>query len=242
MHPAGWNVFGEVELVKKVSAKVSVQTLESFSPEFASTLRGVFTTIFGRRLGTTDDGTSVRANSKLGTNELSDLTSTTRDVTLTSKRNIIVGSVRTAKRTGPTLDLLPKYAFAVSPILTNATIPNYPGINRIARTNHNDGAYFTIGLFDNIRIDQVSDSNGNIPNEAFNTRINVPPPGQIDINVVGTTINAFSNTFKTFDGINDTFDENVGGGKTRQSAGELVTSYDETGTKFDSGNVKYDVG
>ena len=242
VHPAGWNVFGEVEIIGRANAKVSVQTLESFSPEFASALRGVFTTIFGRRLGTTDDGTSVRANSKLATNELSDLTSTTRDVTLTPKRNIIVGSARTARRTGPTLDLLPKYAFAVSPTLTNATIPNYPGINRIARSNHNDGAYFTIGLFDNIRIDQVSDSNGNIPNEAFNTRINVPPPGQIDIDTIGTTINAFSNTFKTFDGINDTFDEDVGGGKTRQQASELVTSYDESGVKFDIDTIKYDVG
>ena len=243
VHPAGWNVFGEVELVKSISAKVSVQTLESFSPEFASTLRGVFTTIFGRRLGTTDDGTSVRANSKLGTNELSDLTSTTRDVTLTPKRNIIVGSVRTARRTGPTLDLLPKYAFAVSPILTNATIPNYPGINRTTRAGVDDGAYFTIGQFHDVRIDQVCDSNGKIPTEAFNTRINVPPPGQITVSTLaGATINSFSNGFKTFDGINDTFDEDVAGGKIRQSVSAFVTSYDETGTTFDSGNVKYDVG
>ena len=100
MHPTGWNVFGEVEVVGSVSAKVSVQTLDSYSPEFASALRGVFTTIFGRRLGTVDDGTSIRVNSKVGTNELSDLTSTTRDVTLTPKRNVIIGSARTAKEQG----------------------------------------------------------------------------------------------------------------------------------------------
>ena len=231
VHPAGWNVFGEVEVVNSVSAKVSVQTLDSYSPEFASALRGVFTTIFGRRLGTVDDGTSIRANSKVGTNELSDLTSTTRDVTLTPKRNIIIGSARTAKRTGPTLDLLAKYAFAVPPIPDNAITVNYPNFRRTARTNHNDGAYFTIEQFADFKIEQVStditqnhfDGNtktfdsGNItfddgldtsiPSAAFNTNINVPPPGQINLI--------------------------QGGG---------FTSFDETGETFDSGIKKFDIG
>ena len=228
VHPAGWNVFGEVEVVGSVSAKVSVQTLDSYSPEFASALRGVFTTIFGRRLGTVDDGTSIRANSKVGTNELSDLTSTTRDVTLTPKRNVIIGSARTAKRTGPTLDLLAKYAFAVPPIPDNAITVNYPNFTRTARTNHNDGAYFTIEQFADFKIEQVSiditqnhfDGNtktfdsGNItfddgldttiPSTASNTNINVPPPGQINL-ITGVSNNFDSSTI-TFDSGIKTFD------------------------------------
>ena len=228
VHPAGWNVFGEVEVVGSVSAKVSVQTLDSYSPEFASALRGVFTTIFGRRLGTVDDGTSIRANSKVGTNELSDLTSTTRDVTLTPRRNVIIGSVRTARRTGPTLDLLAKYAFAVPPIPDNAITVNYPNFTRTARTNHNDGAYFTIEQFADFKIEQVSiditqnhfDSNtktfdsGNItfddgldtttPSAAFNTNINVPPPGQI--NLIASVTTRFDGTGETFDSGIKTFD------------------------------------
>ena len=228
VHPAGWNVFGEVEVVGSVSAKVSVQTLDSYSPEFASALRGVFTTIFGRRLGTVDDGTSIRANSKVGTNELSDLTSTTRDVTLTPRRNVIIGSVRTARRTGPTLDLLAKYAFAVPPIPDNAITVNYPNFRRTARTNHNDGAYFTIEQFADFKIEQVSiditqnhfDSNtktfdsGNItfddgldtttPSAAFNTNINVPPPGQI--NLIASVTTRFDGTGETFDSGIKTFD------------------------------------
>tara|TARA_B100000575_G_scaffold274694_2_gene258634 strand:+ start:436 stop:3171 length:2736 start_codon:yes stop_codon:yes gene_type:complete len=229
VHPAGWNVFGEVEVVGSVSAKVSVQTLDSYSPEFASALRGVFTTVFGRRLGTVDDGTSIRANSKVGTNELSDLTSTTRDVTLTPKRNVIIGSARTARRTGPTLDLLAKYAFAVPPIPDNAITANYPNFTRTARTNHNDGAYFTIEQFANFKIEQVSlditqnhfDSSnltfdsGNIkfdngldttiPSAAFNTNINVPPPGQINL-IQGGGFTSFDETGETFDSGNKTFD------------------------------------
>ena len=229
VHPAGWNVFGEVEVVGRASAKVSVQTLDSYSPEFASALRGVFTTVFGRRLGTVDDGTSIRANSKVGTNELSDLTSTTRDVTLTPKRNVIIGSARTARRTGPTLDLLAKYAFAVPPIPDNAITANYPNFTRTARTNHNDGAYFTIEQFADFKIEQVSldvtqnhfDSgnltfdSGNItfddgldaaiPSAAFNTNINVPPPGQINL-IQGGGFTSFDETGETFDSGNKTFD------------------------------------
>ena len=228
VHPAGWNVFGEVEVVGRANAKVSVQTLDSYSPEFASVLRGVFTTIFGRRLGTVDDGTSIRANSKVGTNELNDLTSTTRDVTLTPRRNVIIGSARTAKRTGPTLDLLAKYAFAVPPIPDNAITVNYPNFTRTARTNHNDGAYFTIEQFADFKIEQVSiditqnhfDSNtktfdsGNItfddgldttiPSTAFNTNINVPPPGQI--NLISGVSNNFDSSTITFDSGIKTFD------------------------------------
>ena len=229
VHPAGWNVFGEVEVVGRANAKVSVQTLDSYSPEFASVLRGVFTTIFGRRLGTVDDGTSIRANSKVGTNELSDLTSTTRDVTLTPRRNVIIGSARTAKRTGPTLDLLAKYAFAVPPIPDNAITANYPNFTRTARTNHNDGAYFTIEQFADFKIEQVSiditqnhfDGNtktfdsGNItfddgldtsiPSAAFNTNINVPPPGQINL-IQGGGFTSFDETGETFDSGIKTFD------------------------------------
>ena len=56
------------------------------------------------------------------------------------------------------------------------------------------------------------------------------------------TVNAFSNTFKTFDGTADTFDEDVAGTFSRQTAGSLFTSFDETTPKFDSTSTKFDVG
>ena len=62
VHPAGWNVFGEVEVVGRAVTRISAQTLESFTPELASTLRTLFIAVFGRRLGTVDDGTSLRAS------------------------------------------------------------------------------------------------------------------------------------------------------------------------------------
>ena len=87
----------------------------------------------------------------------------------------------------------------------------------------------------------MSDSNGNIPLEAFNTKINVPPPGAIIISG-GPSINAFSNTFKTFDATTDTFDEDVAGSFSRTLPGSLFTSFDESGVRFDSSSTKFDVG
>ena len=242
VHPAGWAVFGQVDVVGRADARISAQTLESFTPELASTIKGLFTEIFGRRLGTIDDGTALKASPQVGSDNLSSFPNTNRDVTLTRNNNVIVGVARTtAKNHGHTLDLLPKYAFAVPPTDSSVAIPHYPGLRRTATNNVNNQAYFNIGQFANIRIDQVSDSNGNIPTEAFNTKINVPPPGAIVISG-GPSVNAFSNTFKTFDGTADTFDEDVAGTFSRQTAGSLFTSFDETTSSFDSTSTKFDVG
>ena len=79
VHPAGWNVFGEVEVVGRANAKITPQTVDSFTPELASTLRTLFITIFGRRLGTVDDGTTLKATPKVGSDNLTNLPNTNRD-------------------------------------------------------------------------------------------------------------------------------------------------------------------
>lgn len=227
VHPAGWAVFGEVEVVGRANAQVSIQTVDSYSPELASTLRTIFTTVFGRRLGTVDDGTSIKATAKVGSDDLTSFPNTNRDTTLTRINNVIVGVVRTPSAQGPTLDLLPRYAFGIGPNTTEA-IPNYPSLTRTTNLDGTNDQSFTIGQFANIRIDQVDDGTGKIPLAAFNTRINVPPPGEITISG-GARTNAFDNTFITFDNSTETFDETV-----------LTTLMSDTGIKFDSSTVKFD--
>ena len=70
VHPAGWNVFGEVSFASQVSARLQVPAAgivghevyhQTFTPELASTFTNLFTTIFGRRLGTKTDGTSLKS-------------------------------------------------------------------------------------------------------------------------------------------------------------------------------------
>ena len=246
VHPAGWAVFGEVEVKSRVKAGVVAQTLDSFTPELASLFTNLITTVFGRRLGTNDDGTSLRSSPKVDVDSHTDLTTNTRDTTLSRINTVVVGTNRglgSRGVVGPTLDLLPKYAFAVPPLGgSDEIIPHYPGIKRTARSSHNDNAYFTIEQFSNIRLEQVTDSSGNIPELARQTRHNVPPPGAIVISSTGAGVNAFDNNFVTFDDTFNTFDEDVGGSNTRQSAGTVYTSYDETGTKFDTTSIKFDVG
>ena len=287
VHPAGWNVFGEVEIIGRATANVKAQTLESFTPELASTFRTLFTAVFGRRLGTVDDGTSLRATPANDVDSLSGLSNTTRDTTLTRINNVIVGVARTPRRTGPTLDLLPKYAFAIGPNTTENT-PHYPGIRRITNLDGINDESFTIEQFGDIRIDQVSIRNADggfsqtglsfdsnilqfdnsedyfIPEAAFNTRINVPPPGMIIVSGSGR-INAFDNTFITFDSGTERFDETTstilmsdttktfdsstlkfdgsGGDITpRDTAGQYVTDFSESGITFDSSINKFDEG
>ena len=227
VHPAGWAVFGEVEVVGRANAQVSIQTVDSYSPELASTLRTIFTTVFGRRLGTVDDGTSIKATAKVGSDDLTSFPNTNRDTTLTRINNVIVGVVRTPSAQGPTLDLLPRYAFGIGPT-TTASIPNYPSLTRTQNLDGTNDQSFTIGQFANVRIDQVDDGTGKIPLAAFTTKINVPPPGEITISG-GARTNAFDNTFITFDNSTETFDETV-----------LTTLMSDSGIKFDSSTVKFD--
>ena len=166
VHPAGWNVFGEVSFASQVSARLQVPTAgddivghdsdTTFSPELASTFTNLFTTIFQRRLGTATDGTSVNASAKVGLKDLSRSQSGKREVTLTSVSTVSMGlTSQTSNTLGSTLDLLFKYAFAVPPIETTEVIPNYPGIKRQIRSD-NSGAYFTIEQFGQFQINQVS--------------------------------------------------------------------------------------
>ena len=227
VHPAGWNVFGEVEVVGRAVTRISAQTLESFTPELASTLRTLFIAVFGRRLGTVDDGTSLRASPASDVESHTNLTSSTRDVTLSRINNVIVGVARSPRAQGPTLDLLPRYAFGIGPNTTEA-IPNYPSLTRTTNLDGINDQSFTIDQFRNIRIDQVDDGTGRIPDAAFNTSINVPPPGEIQVSGSART-NAFDNNFITFDSGTETFDET-----------SVTTLMSDTGITFDSSSIKFD--
>ena len=265
VHPAGWAVFGEVSIVSQVTAGIRTFTAGDLTdpegtvtPELASLLKTVFTTIFGRRLGTVDDGTTLRATPKLGSDAI--LSNTERELTLDRVNTIFVGVVRANANLGigPTLENLAKYAFAVEPMLTDSDLAHYPDMRRTARSGENDRAYYNIEQFKHFRINQVSERGGNvdsfddttqsfdsnlegfdasdinIPQAAFTTRINVPPPGQINITSTASTSN-FSDSFITFD---DTINEFSESGAS--SATPTVTDFSETLISFDTSAETFD--
>jgi len=92
MHTAGFYFTGQVNIESRISAQISQPVDGIISGIEESPIFGVitqlFSTIFGRRLGTTDDGTTQRANAELGVDpDFDDSTiehfpQNTRDITL----------------------------------------------------------------------------------------------------------------------------------------------------------------
>ena len=314
VHPAGWSVFGEVSFATSL-ADAQLNSLrirnpaagdvidftgdtQTFTPELASTLRTLFTEVFGRRLGTKTDGTDLRAEEgallledgneilldgtdALGTDagdniifrrditmegqEDAPLSSGTREVTLTSAVTMTMnlgGNPQTIL--GPTLDLLPKYAFAVPPIETSEAIQHYPGIYRTAINNVNDGAYFNIEQFGHYRIDQVSvrsdvtgredfsstsvsfdqlDRFDEETNSSFDeTNIIIPLEAyrtKINVPPPSEIILYRGHLYQTFDMDFTKFDDGV----TRFDEAEFgIGDFDSTTTTFDSSASTFDVG
>ena len=65
-----------------------------------------------------------------------------------------------------TLDLLPRYAFGIN-LNTTELIPNYPSLTRTTNLDGINDQSFTIDQFRDIRIDQVDDGTGRIPDEVL---------------------------------------------------------------------------
>ena len=61
VHPAGFAVFGEVSIATQVATRMTtpITGITSVTPELASLFEAVLTTVFRRKMGTTDDGTSI---------------------------------------------------------------------------------------------------------------------------------------------------------------------------------------
>ena len=92
MHTAGFYFTGQVNIESQISAQISQPVDGIISGISESPIFGVigqlFSTIFGRRLGTTDDGTTLRANAERGVDPdfddstMSPFSTGTRDITL----------------------------------------------------------------------------------------------------------------------------------------------------------------
>ena len=257
VHPSGWNVFGEVSFASQVNASIQVPAAgsvrgftgdtETYSPELASTFTNLFTTIFGRRLGTVTDSTQ-RVNAKAGVAEPSDLSAGERDVTLTSDVSVRMNLNRhiTSWKLGPTLENFAKYALAVHPTTTSEQIANYddPASRRATQPDNFSRDQYTIAQWGYLGIRDVCLADGSIPPAAYTTRINVMPPSEIIIDKVGSAaINAFDNNYMTFDDGITSFDEGDPG--TRDTVGRTATSFDQGGTygiNFDQDSTTFDNG
>ena len=246
VHPAGWNVFGEVSFASQVSATIQVPAAgsigdfigdDTFSPELASTFTNLFTTIFGRRLGTVTNASLVSAPIT-GYSELSNRQSG-RDVTLTSDVSVSMNINRGARfLAGPTMENVAHYAFSVHPTSSSVVIPNHRDPSgRMATSGDNRSRdQYTLAQIGYIGIRELCLADGTIPDSAFTKRINFMPPSEIYISRDGLT-NTFDNDFISFDDGVQRFDE---GGGTLDTEGRYATSFDEETVSFDSSTDKFD--
>jgi len=117
MHSAGFYFTGQVNLQTQVSAQIQSITGVNTGIDYegiALIINTLFSTIFGRRLGTTTDGTTLRPNAQLGidpdfTDSTSDhFTPNTRDLTLNQIVTIKIPSITKITVRGDEL----KYGYA----------------------------------------------------------------------------------------------------------------------------------
>ena len=207
IHPAGFEVFGEVTIATQVNAKMKtgfVRINDLIEPDEVVEL---FTLIFGekigRRLGTIDDGTSLRSTPNRGIESEASF-GNTRDVTLKREYNITLNSDRTQTVQG--VNIRQGFVYAG---------PRFSTINRFAQTAFDTTDYgvpdsgITIQTLNNIKISGTGKTppNGNdVTFEVFNSdlRTNFTIPADVTRIVFGE--NSFDENATTFDSDSVTFD------------------------------------
>ena len=134
MHTAGFYFTGQVDLENRINLRIKspvdgIFSGVSESPLF-SILNTLFSTLFGRRLGTVDDGTTLRATANipadvdLNPNTVEHFTANTRDLTL-SRPTLEIDYTSRVRRTIDGVNISQGFAYAG---------PRFGTLNKFANT------------------------------------------------------------------------------------------------------------
>ena len=256
MHPAGFYFTGQVNIESRLDNRIKMPVVGRVTGITASPwitlLNTLFGSVFGRRLGTTSDGTTLNTTPESGFDANTDgggtvLPSGKREVTLTSSVSVATDATRGKSSTGPFLKNLTLYGFMEDGFLSDdENIDAYYSIDQFATFKINDvDATGGFSDTDEEKFDSTTRSFDEVRNfhtiKSLTTRINVPPRGELRITKTGM-FQTFDMDFKTFDDIRQTFDEGSGGGITIDTLGTEFIDFSETTSRFDSTAVKFDVG
>ena len=161
MHTAGFYFTGQVDLENRINLRIKapvdgVISGVSESPIF-SILNTLFSTLFGRRLGTVDDGTSLRANANipadvdLNPNTVEHFTANTRDLTL-KRPNVVIDYTSRVRRIIDGVNISQGFAYAG---------PRFGTLNRFANTAfgiNNTGSGITFQILNEIKVQGTKSS------------------------------------------------------------------------------------
>ena len=215
MHTAGFYFTGQVDLVSRLNAQIKSPVEGEISgkdqtPIF-SILNTLFSTLFGRRLGTVDDGTSLRANANLPADVDLDVSTVehfgtnTRDLTL-KRPNVNIDYTSRVRRTIDGVEVKQGYAYAG---------PRFGTINKFANTafgTHASGSKITFQILNDILVQgtrtsldgrngiflMTSDANGQL----IKTNFALPV-------FFATSTESFDNTVTNFAQTGITFDDST---------------------------------
>lgn len=205
IHPAGWNLFGELSSSSFVSAKIKAVTGQdvpdyvgddTYTPELASVFDIVLHKIFPMRLGTYSDGSTLNTDSPFYST-LEDVPSGKRETTV-RRYNVIKihGRKDEPVYSGPTLATIIQNSFSRG--LTSEPASNYLGITRPAGSMQDVYGAYGFRQFGDYNInDFAEEGTGRIPKKAYNTKVKYVMPSRIS--VTRTREYTFDSTQSTFD-------------------------------------------
>ena len=213
MHTSGFYFTGQVDVESRINARTKSPIIGEVSGAVDLgaflIINTLFSTIFGRRLGTADDGTSLRANAltagkpDFDTDTLSPFDKTTRDVTLT-RGDLEIDYLSRVRRSINGEQVRVGYAYAG---------PRYGSLNKFANTAFGTsatGSAITFQVLDNLRVfGTQSGLNGQKPiflltsnEDGQKIKMNFAFPS-----ITAFSSNSFDNTLIKFDTTNQTFDD-----------------------------------
>ena len=146
MHPAGFYFASEVSIKSQVSVRLrnvkNIYTGEVFTP-IEDILTRLFSHVFRRKLGTVDDGSTLRSSPQLGTSEDNPFSKTTRDLTLRREIKVNLPSILKISIRGNTYKT--GYAYC-GPRMRSLNVYNNPfGTDNLFSPNHPNLQSGTVG-------------------------------------------------------------------------------------------------
>ena len=215
MHTAGFYFTGQVDLENRINLRIKapvdgIVSGGSESPLY-SILNTLFTTLFGRRLGTVDDGTTLRATANvpadadLNPNTIEHFTSNTRDLTLT-RPGIEIDYTSRVRRTIDGVNISQGFAYAG---------PRFGTLNKLANTAfgiNNTGSGITFKILDEIQVQGTRSSldgrkgiflmTSNEDGQKVKTNFALPTELAVSQPLFSNTLIKFDNTNFTMDDTN----------------------------------------
>jgi len=215
MHTAGFYFTGQVDLENRINLQVrapvdGIVSGGSESPLY-SILNTLFTTLFGRRLGTVDDGTTLRATANipadadLNPNTIEHFTANTRDLTLT-RPGIEIDYTSRVRRTIDGVNISQGFAYAG---------PRFGTLNKFANTvfgTTSSASGITFQILNEIKVQGTRSSldgregiflmTSNEDGQKVKTNFTIPSEIAISEPLFDNTLIKFDNTNFTMDDTN----------------------------------------